>query len=88
MHGVQPTRMVWSCLVTCCLKARELHKAVMALELLDSEAISMGTGRISMYAAVIESSITSGELPLALQLVDWAYTRAPPEDVRSLFLAV
>ena len=85
MHGVQPTRMVWSCLVTCCLKARELQRAVMALELLDSEGIA-GTGRISMYAAVIESSISSGELQTALQLVDWAYTRAPSEERSGLSL--
>ncbi|CAJ1444376.1 unnamed protein product, partial [Effrenium voratum] len=61
MYDVPPTRMVWSCLVTCCLKARDLTRAVMALELLDSDCAALGTGRISMYAAVIEGSITSGE---------------------------
>lgn len=83
MHGVQPTRMVWSCLVTCCLKARDLNRAVLSLEYLDNDGTSLGTGRISMYAAVIESCITSGEVTTALQMVDWAYTRAPPEDARS-----
>ncbi|CAJ1377955.1 unnamed protein product [Effrenium voratum] len=82
MYDVPPTRMVWSCLVTCCLKARDLTRAVMALELLDSDCAALGTGRISMYAAVIEGSITSGEVSTALQLVDWAYSRAPPEDAR------
>jgi len=83
MHGVQPTRMVWSCLVTCCLKARDLSRAVMTLDYLDNDGAPLGTGRISMYAAVIESSITSGEVSTALQLVEWAYTRAPPEDARN-----
>eukprot|EP00435_Cladocopium_sp_Y103_P030108 s854_g7.t1 len=83
MHGVQPTRMVWSCLVTCCLKARDLSRAVLSLEYLDNDGASLGTGRISMYAAVIESCITSGEVTTALQMVDWAYTRAPPEDART-----
>ncbi|CAK9104578.1 unnamed protein product, partial [Durusdinium trenchii] len=83
MHGVQPTRMVWSCLVTCCLKARDLSRAVMALELLDNDGASLGIGRISMYSAVIESSTTSGEVSTALQLIEWAYTRAPPEDARA-----
>eukprot|EP00913_Durusdinium_trenchii_P018519 g17401.t1 len=40
-------------------------------------------GRISMYSAVIESSTTSGEVSTALQLIEWAYTRAPPEDARA-----
>merc|ERR1740138_1488651 len=35
MHGVAPTRMVWSCLVTCCVKARDLPRAVEALEVID-----------------------------------------------------
>ena len=37
MHGVAPTRMVWSCLVTCAVKARDIPKADTVLDLLDRE---------------------------------------------------
>eukprot|EP00931_Biecheleriopsis_adriatica_P062155 TRINITY_DN3742_c0_g1_i3.p1 TRINITY_DN3742_c0_g1~~TRINITY_DN3742_c0_g1_i3.p1 ORF type:complete len:1116 (-),score=252.97 TRINITY_DN3742_c0_g1_i3:59-3406(-) len=88
VHGVAPNRMVWSCLVTCCVKARDLSKAVLSLELLDVEGAAAGTARASMYAAVIEGSMTSGEVSTALQLIELAYNRAPPEDNTRVLLSM
>jgi len=88
MHGVAPTRMVWSCLVTCCVKARDLTRAAAALDLLDAEGAASGMQRAAMYAAVIEGSMTSGEVSTALLLVERAYNRAPPEDTARILLAM
>eukprot|EP00930_Biecheleria_cincta_P057928 TRINITY_DN4378_c0_g1_i2.p1 TRINITY_DN4378_c0_g1~~TRINITY_DN4378_c0_g1_i2.p1 ORF type:complete len:1205 (-),score=291.14 TRINITY_DN4378_c0_g1_i2:58-3672(-) len=88
VHGVAPTRMVWSCLVTCCVKTRDLSRAVMALELLDADGAASGTARASMYATAIEGGLTSGEVSTALQLVKHAYLRAPAEDASRALLSL
>eukprot|EP00931_Biecheleriopsis_adriatica_P062153 TRINITY_DN3742_c0_g1_i1.p1 TRINITY_DN3742_c0_g1~~TRINITY_DN3742_c0_g1_i1.p1 ORF type:complete len:1115 (-),score=245.24 TRINITY_DN3742_c0_g1_i1:97-3441(-) len=88
VHGVAPNRMVWSCLVTCCVKARDLSKAVLSLELLDVEGAAAGTARASMYAAVIEGSMTSGEVSTALRIIELAYNRASPEDNTRVLLSM
>jgi pentatricopeptide repeat protein len=80
MHNVTPTRMVWSCLVTCCVKARDLTRAVMVLDLLDREGGATGSARTSMYATVIEGCLTQGEVGIALALCERAYSRVPPEE--------
>jgi pentatricopeptide repeat protein len=88
MHGVIPTRMVWSCLVTCCVKARDLTRAVMVLDLLDREGGAVGIARTSMYATVIEGCLTQAEVGIALALCERAYSRVPPEEgVRGLLSA-
>lgn len=80
MHGVTPTRMVWSCLVTCCVKARDFTRAVMVLDLLDREGGATGSARTSMYATVIEGCLAQGEVGIALALCERAYARVPPEE--------
>lgn len=83
MHGVMPTRMVWSCLVTCCVKSRDLSRAVSVLEHLDREGPAAGGGcgsRSSMYATVIEGCLVHSEAATALQLCDRAYKMAPLEE--------
>lgn len=85
MHGVPPTRMVWSCLVTCCVKSRDLSRAVLVLDLLDRDSSSVGGARASMYATVIEGCLAQGEVSTALTLCERACLRAPSEEgVRGL----
>jgi len=80
MHGVAPTRMVWSCLVTCCVKARDLGRAVMVLDLIDREGGAAGGARASMYATVVEGCLAQSEISTALALCDRAYGRAPTDE--------
>lgn len=80
LHGVAPTRMVWSCLATCCLKARDVARAVTVLDMLDREGGAAGGARASMYAAVVEGCLTQGEVGTALSLCERACLRAPPEE--------
>ena len=80
MHGVAPTRMVWSCLVTCAVKARDIPKADTVLDLLDREGGAVGGARSSMYATVIEGCLVQGEVRSALSLCERAYLRASPEE--------
>jgi len=80
MHGVIPTRMVWSSLVTCCVKARDLARAVSMLDHLDCEGGAAGGARASMYATVVEGCLAQGELSTALSLCERVYGRAPPEE--------
>jgi len=85
LHGVTPTRMVWSCLVTCCVKARDLNQAVLVLDLLDHDGGAAGTARGSMYATVIEGCLGAGEVAMSLSLCERAFSRAPVEEgVRGL----
>eukprot|EP00747_Dinoflagellata_sp_TGD_P077334 gnl/TRDRNA2_/TRDRNA2_159547_c1_seq1.p1 gnl/TRDRNA2_/TRDRNA2_159547_c1~~gnl/TRDRNA2_/TRDRNA2_159547_c1_seq1.p1 ORF type:complete len:770 (+),score=154.29 gnl/TRDRNA2_/TRDRNA2_159547_c1_seq1:125-2311(+) len=88
LHGVPPTRMVWSCLVTCCVKARDLTRAVMVLELMDREGSAAGSARMSMYATVIEGCLVQGEIAIAIGLCERAYSRAPPEEGHRGLLSV
>jgi len=80
MHAVVPTRMVWSCLVTCCVKQRDLTRAVMVLDLLDRDGGATGSARTSMFATVIEGCLTQGEVGIALALCERAYSRVPLEE--------
>ncbi|CAK0910749.1 unnamed protein product, partial [Prorocentrum cordatum] len=80
LHGVAPTRMVWSCLVTCCVKARDVDRAVVVLDLLDREGGAAGGARTSMYATVVEGCLAQGEVAAAMGLCERAYLRAHPEE--------
>jgi len=87
MHGVAPTRMVWSCLVTCAVKAKDLTRAAAALELLDIEAGAVGAARASMYATVLEGCLAQGEVGLALGLCFHTYTRGTNDEGPRGFLS-
>eukprot|EP00929_Paragymnodinium_shiwhaense_P117023 TRINITY_DN8711_c0_g1_i1.p1 TRINITY_DN8711_c0_g1~~TRINITY_DN8711_c0_g1_i1.p1 ORF type:complete len:1132 (-),score=283.26 TRINITY_DN8711_c0_g1_i1:255-3650(-) len=80
MHGVAPTRMVWSCLVNCCTKSRDIGKAVLVLDHLDRDTQSVGNARAPMYATVIEACLSQAEVGTAMMLSERCYTRAPPEE--------
>jgi len=83
MHGVTPTRMVWSCLVTCCVKSRDLARAVQVLNHLDAEgntANAQNGARGQMFAGVIEGCLGQPDARLALQLCYRAYQGAQPEE--------
>ncbi|CAK0804913.1 unnamed protein product [Prorocentrum cordatum] len=80
LHGVAPTRMVWSCLVTCCVKARDVARAVVVLDLLDREAGAAAGARTSLYATVVEGCLAQGEVGAALSLCERAFLRAHPEE--------
>eukprot|EP00927_Polykrikos_kofoidii_P082501 TRINITY_DN8220_c0_g1_i3.p1 TRINITY_DN8220_c0_g1~~TRINITY_DN8220_c0_g1_i3.p1 ORF type:complete len:1158 (+),score=253.94 TRINITY_DN8220_c0_g1_i3:106-3474(+) len=84
LHGVSPTRMVWSCLVNCCVKAKDLARAVLVLDNLDRDGCGGvgggGGSRASMYATVIEGCLAQGEVGHALTLCERAYSRATPEE--------
>eukprot|EP00405_Crypthecodinium_cohnii_P022103 CAMPEP_0206484484 /NCGR_PEP_ID=MMETSP0324_2-20121206/40004_1 /ASSEMBLY_ACC=CAM_ASM_000836 /TAXON_ID=2866 /ORGANISM="Crypthecodinium cohnii, Strain Seligo" /LENGTH=1133 /DNA_ID=CAMNT_0053962645 /DNA_START=10 /DNA_END=3411 /DNA_ORIENTATION=+ len=73
IHGVQPTRMVWSCLITSAVKAKDMQRAAAALEVIDSERCAIGGARASMYASVIDGCLMTEEVDLALQLCHRAY---------------
>lgn len=80
LHNVPPTRMVWSCLVTCCIKARDLPRAVMVLDQLDREGGAFGSARVSMYATVVEGCLSQGEIATALTLCERVHARTPLEE--------
>mmetsp|Transcript_143622 Transcript_143622/g.459502 ORF Transcript_143622/g.459502 Transcript_143622/m.459502 type:complete len:1178 (-) Transcript_143622:282-3815(-) len=80
MHNVAPTRMVWSCLITCAVKARDVGRAAAALEMIDLDGCATGSARASMYAAVIEGCLTHNEVGLALSLCGRAYSDAPADE--------
>jgi len=88
MHGVTPTRMVWSCLVTCCVKARDLTRAVMVLDQIDREGGATGSARTSMYATVIEGCLAQMEVGIAMSLCERAYNRVPAEEGQRGLLSV
>jgi pentatricopeptide repeat protein len=80
-HGVAPTRMVWSCLITCCVKSRDFHRAILVLDHLDRDGQDAIAGtRASMYAAVIEGCLSNAEASLAVQLCERAYSRSSAEE--------
>lgn len=70
LHGVVPTRMVWSSLLSCCVKARDLTKAVAVLDAVERDAAVGASARVSMYATVIEGALMQSEASHALALVE------------------
>lgn len=80
LHGVAPNRMVWSCLVTCCVKARDVSRAALVLDLLDRDGAAFGGHRSAMYATVVEGCLAQGEISCALTLSERACVRAPLEE--------
>jgi len=79
LHGVAPTRMVWSCLVTSCVKARDLGQAVIVLDTVDRERGAAGGARASMYAAVIDGCLAQAQVSTAIALCERALRRSPVE---------
>jgi pentatricopeptide repeat protein len=76
MHAVAPTPMVWSCLITCCVKAHDLPRAVLVLDHLDRESTGNAAGaRTTMYSTVIEGCLLQAEVLTALQLCERVCTR-------------
>jgi len=80
LHGVAPTRMVWSCLVTSCVKARDLGRAVIVLDTVDRESGAAGGARASMYATVIDGCLAQAQVSTALALCERAFSRSPVEE--------
>jgi pentatricopeptide repeat protein len=80
IYGIAPTRMVWSCLLTCCVKGRDLPKALAVLDVLEKDHSSNGGVKPSMYATVIEGCLAQGEISAALQLCGTATSKSQADD--------